>query len=891
VKTTRGGPRRAFGNNLRSLRRWRDAGRDVRDEIAMHVDLRARDLEAAGLPPDEARAQAEREVGAPDRVAPAVDALATRADRASALRQRLDEIVQDVRYGLRAFRRAPGFTAVAILTIALGLGANAAIFGVVNVAFLLPLPFDPDGTLVRVREYRVGPDGSQRHVDASRRTADAVAARPDLFTDSVPVAYVSLALARDDGAMRVAATRVGPRFTAVIGIAPGTGRTFTEDEEHSAAGVALVSHRLAQTLFGGAGAALGQTLRLDRRPVVVVGVLPPSFHVPYESDLWLPDRFGENERGIFLLARRVPAVSLEQVRAALEPMGVRLRAEYPDVMLGLGVTAVELREYFVDDQDRVALALMGAVAFLLLIACTNVALLLTTRFAARHREVAVRAALGCGRRRQVRQFVTEGLVLFLTGGAAGVLLALWLRDSLVVFIPDAIATQVGIEGIPIDWRLAGVSAGVSIAAGVAFGLIAALRTTRVDLNGVMTSDGRSIAGAASRGTLGGLVIGEVALALVLLTAAGVMLDSFRRLQDRDLGFRPDGVLTMRLDLTAERYASPDARRSFVDRLLERTRALPGVAVAGVTTVNPLCCGNWGARVTLDGRPPAPEEPTPVVQHFIVTPGYFAALGQPVVRGRDFTPADVDGAERTAIVDEGFADRFWPGEDPLGKRVKAGPADSPRPWLTVVGVVSSAVQEGEYTESWYLPHAQNAGMPSSDNAHLMLRATAGDTASLTPQVRAIGADLDPHLPLYAITTMDALVAQSLEQDRLGAMVTALFAAAGLLLAALGIYGVLSFVVGAETREIGVRVALGASRADVLTLVTGRAARLVAIGLVIGCGASWAASQLFSALLESARVDLRIVGAAAAVLIAAGLLAALIPARRALRLDPLRALRAE
>ena len=888
---SRGGPRRIFGNNLRSRARWRDADRDVRDEIALHVDLRARELEAAGLPPGEARAQAEREVGAPEQVAPLAAAIADRGDRRAAIRQRLDELAQDVRLGVRAFRRAPGVTVVALLTIALGLGANAAIFGVVNVAFLMPLPFDPDGTLVRIREYRVGPDGSERHVDASRPTADAIAARPDLFASSVALSYSSGALARAEGAMRVATTRVGPGFTAVVGLDPAAGRTFAPDEESAAAGVALISERLSQTLFGGPHAAIGQTVRLDQRPLEIVGVLPPGFHVPYESDLWIPTRFDARQRGIFLLARRAPGVSLDQVRAALRPMGAQLRQAHPDVLLGLDVTAVSLREYFVDEQDRVAFALMGAVAFLLLIACTNVALLLTTRFAARRREVAMRAALGCGRARQIRQFVTEGLVLFLAGGALGVVAALWLREAFIVFVPETLATQVGIQGIPIDWRLAGFSAALSIVAGVAFGLLAALRTTRADLHAVMKADGRSVAAAAGRGTLGGLVIAEVALALVLLTAAGLMLDSFRRLQARPYGFDPHGVLTMRLDLNAGPYVSADARRLFVARLLERTRALPGVAAAGVTTVNPLCCGDWGARVTIEGAVPPPGEPTPVVQHAIVTPGYFAAMRQPVLRGRAFTAADVPGAVPAVIVDERFAARFWPGEDPLGTRVKAGAADSSEPWRTVVGVVAAAEQAGDYTESWYLPHAQAAGMASSENAHLMLRPAAGTGSALMDQVRVVVAALDPQLPLYSATTLDALVADSLAQDRLGALVTTLFALAGLLLAALGLYGVLSFVVGEETRGIGVRVALGASPAHVLALVWRRAARLVGIGLAAGAVASWAAAHAFGALLDGARVDLRIVALAAAVLIMASVLAALVPAVRALRLDPLQALRVE
>jgi predicted permease len=860
--------------------------------MRLHVELRAQELESQGLEPRAALDQAIREVGVRERVEPIVASLAARTDRASSWRQRLDELRQDVRYALRSFRRTPGFTALALLTIALGLGANVAIFGVVNVAFFTPLPFDPDNTLVRVREYRVGADGRRQNVDASRRTADAVAERPDLFRASVALAGAGRVLTRDGGAMRLAGMRVGPGFTSVVGITPARGRSFTPDEENAgdAAGVALISHRLWQNVFGGESSIVGQTLYLEGRAYAVVGVLPPGFHVPYGTDIWFPSRFGENERSIFILARLARGVTIDQARAGLEPIGQSLSAQYPDLMRGLGVTAVQAREYFVADGDRMALALMCSVAFLLLIACSNVALLLTTKFASRRKEVAVRAALGCGRGRQIRQFVTEGVVLFLAGGAIGMLVALWLRDSLVVFLPEAIATEVGINGIPVDTRLLAFSFALSMLAGVGFGLVAALRAGRADLNSVIKGGGRSVAGAASRGTLGTLVIVEVALALILLTAAGMMVDTFSRLQHRDLGFRPSGVLTMQVDLESERYASADARRSFLARALERVRGLPRVEAAGATTINPLCCGTWGMRVTPEGYPPVSDAETPIVQHFIVTPGYFEAIGQQVSQGRAFTSADTEGAEMTVIVDQGFADRFWPGQSPLGKRVKRGPLASPYPWLTVVGVVTAIDAEGDYTEAWYLPHAQHAAGPSATGAHLMIRA-AGDTSSLVPLVRAAAAELAPDLALYEVTTMDALQADNLEQNRLGAMVTAMFAIAGLLLAALGLYGVLSFVVNEDMREIALRMALGASRGSVLGLVVGRAVRMTAVGLVIGLASALIASRVFAELLEGARLDWRIIAIAAIVLLTAALAASVLPARRALRLDPLQTLRSE
>jgi putative ABC transport system permease protein len=887
--------KRRFGRNLRSLKGWRDARRDVRDEMRLHCELRADELEAQGLAPADAMARAHREVGDPEVVEPMVISAAASADRASAWRQGVEELGQDLRHALRALRRAPGFTALALLTIALGLGANAAVFGVVNAAFFAPLPFDPGGTLVRVREYRTAPDGNQRHVDASRHTADAVAARPDLFSASVPLSYASLALARHGGAIRVAGTRVGRGFAEVMGVEPVAGRVFTAAEEEEdgdgAGGVALVSTRLSRSLFGSEQDALGRTLRLDERPFLIVGVLPAAFHVPYGSDVWVPARFAGDARGIFLLARRAPGVTLWQIRAELESMGRRLQRDHPDVMLGLGVTAVGLRDHFIDDQDRVAVVLMGSVAFLVLIACSNVALLLTTRFAARRRDVVVRAALGCGRGRQVRQFVTEAVTLFAAGGAAGLLLMVWLRDAFVVFVPEVIATQVGFDGIPIDWRVVAFSAGASFAAGAGFGLLAALHATRGGPNAVMKGGGRSVAGLGSRGMLGTLVVIEVALALVLMTAAGAMLDAFSRLRSRDLGLEPRGVLTMRLDLTAARYGSPEARAALVDRLLARARALPRVESAGATTVNPLCCDDWRARVVPDGLVLAPGDTPPIVRHFIVTPGYSDAVGQRIVRGRAFSTADVPGAARSVIVDEAFVVRFWPGQNPIGRRIRDGSFGSPRPWLTVVGVAASAVHDGDQTGSVYLPHAQNADGAPAQYAHLMLRVAGGEPASLAAPMRAVVAELDSDLPAYDVRTLASLVDESLAQNRFGATVTTLFAMAGLLLAVLGLYGALSCAVTDERREIGVRMALGGSRGHVLGLVSARAARLLAGGLLAGAAASFAASRVFAAVLGDAHVDAGMFAASAAVLLLAGMLAALVTARRAMKLDPLQALGAD
>ncbi len=882
-------PRRDFGWNLRSLKWWRRADRDVAEEMRLHVDLRTRELESLGLPADAARASATREVGQPAHVIATVDAMARAGDRQAAWRQRLEELGRDIRLGARAFRRQPLQSCLAAGIIAVGLGANAAIFALVNTMHFRTLPFDPEERLVRVREFRVTSDGTRINGDGSRRTADAIAQRPDLFETSVAVSGAGRTMAQDGGAIRVAATRVGPGFTRVLQLTPQIGRTFTEAEETAGdtSGVVLISDRFWRRHFAGEPGALGRSVRLDGQPFMVVGVLPPAFHVPYDTDLWFPSRFGESERSIFILARMARGQTLDQIRAALVPIGDELNALYPAVMRGLGVTAVSVREYFVGNQDRAALALMAAVAFLLLIACTNVAVLLATRFAERRTEVAVRAALGCGRGRLIRQFVTEGLVLFVVGGGAGLLAAAWLKDVAAVFLPETMATQVGLRGVAFDGRVIGFSGILSAAAGIGFGLMAAMRTSREDVTAVMKDAGRSSVANAGRGLLGRLVMAEVALALLLVTAAGVMVQAYVVLRQRDLGFDPTGVATGRIDLNAERYQSAHARVAAVDAILDRLRSTPALTGVAATTVNPICCGNWGARLVVEGHAETRLEDAPIVQHYIVTPDYFSTMRMTLVAGRTFTADDREGRELVVVVDRAFANHYWPNGSALGRRIRRAGTTPVHPWLTIVGVVEPIVDQGEYPDTWYLPHAQHATGPSADGVHLMVRSGA-DAGATTAALRAAVASVDPLLALFDVRAMDTIRADNIALDRRAALAVAALAAAGLLLAAIGLYGVLAFVVTLQMREIGLRVALGASRAAVLSLVVARGAKPTAIGLAIGAAIAALGLPYLRTLVPEASLDWRIIAVAALALIATCALASIVPARRALRLDPTRAL---
>jgi predicted permease len=427
---------------------------------------------------------------------------------------------------------------------------------------------------------------------------------------------------------------------------------------------------------------------------------------------------------------------------------------------------------------------------------------------------------------------------------------------------------------------------LAIAAGLVFGVIAALRATRADLHSVMKADGRSVAGG-SRGTLRGLAAAEAALAVLLLTAAGMMADTFQRLQARDLGFEPSGVLTFQANMESARYATAGARLDFIDRLLARTRAMPGVESASLSTVNPLCCGDWGMRVSIEGQEVMSPDAVTAVQHQLVTPGFFETMRIRLLRGRSFTADDQEGREPVVIVDERAARRFWPGEDPVGKRVKRGSLETPGPWITVVGVVAAIEDEGEYGESWYLPYLQHPTGPSSTSLHFMVR--AADPLTLAGAIRTAAAEIDPTLPLHEITTLDAVRSARLQQNRLGAVVTSVFAVAGLLLAALGLYGVLSFVLASDTREIGVRLALGAPRRAVAGLVFSRAAGVVGAGLAIGAIAAVAGAGALERIVPGAQFSGAMVVSATAALSAAALIATIVPAIRAMRVDPLVALR--
>jgi predicted permease len=619
--------------------------------------------------------------------------------------------------------------------------------------------------------------------------------------------------------------------------------------------------------------------------------MPPGFGFPYDAEVWVPGRFAETERGFAVFGHLARGLTLEAANPRFEAIGRRLNEELGANAFGLGLNAVPARQALVDDDGRMALALLGSVAFLLLIACANVTMLMSSRLVARRKEVVIRASLGCGRGRQIRQFITETLLLFALGGAAGWGLALLIRDSLVVLLPRTFAEQLGMTSVVLDGRVAAMAIGIALVAGLGFGLLAALRATHGDLNSVLKDGGRSATGTRSRRTTGTLVVIEIALALVLVAGAGMLIQTVYAISQRSAGFRPEGLLTFQMEFRGGRYAEAAARHQFLQAVTTRLGAVPAVESVGITSVNPFCCGDWGARMTVEGQPAVSAERATVVQHTLVTPGFFNAMQIPVRAGRVFTDQDRDGQPLVVVIDEHFARRFWPDGSAIGKRVKRGLADSPNPWMTVVGVVAPIEKNGEYTEMWYLPFLQLLLGPSSTSAHAMVRVRdESDPFALLPAARQAVAELDAAMPVFEPATMVELGRERYAQDRLGAAITATLAAAGLVLAILGVYGLMSSAVAGETREIGIRLALGASRRRVINGVLARALRLAVQGAAVGLPLAWISARgLHTLIADLSPLDPLMLGGVVVLLVAAVTIAALVPARRAMLIDPLRALR--
>jgi putative ABC transport system permease protein len=796
--------------------------------------------------------------------------------------------LRDLQYAFRTLARNPGFAFVSVLALALGIGANTAIFTVVNSVLLLPLRFHRPEQLVVVRERNLKAGFAQFSLSPGNYLG--FRDHNHTFSGIAAVGRQGLNLVGNAEPERLTGATVTIDFFDVLGRKPFLGRPFTAQEgqlgsEH----VAILSYGLWQRRFAGNRDVLGQNLNGEL--YTVVGVMASDFEFPARTEIWTPLAMNlENwqQRGGHYLAgigRLQDGSSLAAAQADLNTIAARAEQQFPDSNAGWDTTLKSLQESTVGQIRPAILTLSAAVGFVLLIACVNLANLLLSRSAARRREIGIRSSLGAGRGRLVRQLLTESVLLAALGAAVCLVLA-WAGTRLLTNLTPNILPRA--REISLDGRVLGFTAAIAIFTGILFGLAPAIHMARTDLNAALREGGRGNAIGFRRNRLRSmLVVGEVALALVLLSGAGLLMRSFYQLQSVDPGFDPHGVLTFRTNLPGARYKGDQPQAAFYQRALGSIRALPGVAVAGAAQIFPLSGSDYILTFVQVGKPPVPVGNQPSASYYAATPGYLNALRIPIRSGRDFTDHDDAAATPVAIISESMARQFYRNENPLGQQIQMGNGSKPAEIVGVAGDVHDQALENKGRATVYEPAAQ---IPFG-SMYFAVR-TEGDPAALIPAVRGVIRGLDAELPLDAVGTVDSLVATSLSQRRFAMLLMAIFAGLALILAMVGIYGVIAYSVTQATQEIGIRMALGARRADVLRMVFGYAGVLMVAGLAIGIAATLGTGRLLaSQLFEVKPTDPVTNAAVALVLLATGLIACLIPAWRAMRVDPLVALRNE
>ena len=796
---------------------------------------------------------------------------------------------QDLRYGVRMLRGKPGFTLVAVITLALGIGANTALFSVVNAVLLRSLPYKEPARLMTVWEAFLNAPGVQNPVAPSNfidwRDQNTS------FEDMVAYSTGDASLTEAGGPEKAIALYTSDNFLNLLGVDPLLGRAFEQGEitQPGEMKVIVISHALWQRQFGGDTGVLGKEVKIDGNPVTIIGVMPPSFQFPSSSiDLWVPTMMSPPVAGtrqahyLSVLGRLKSGVTEQQAQADLEAIAARLREQYPDSNRYIGATVISLHEHMVGDIRWPLLILLAATGFVLLISCANVANLLLARAGARYKEVAVRLALGAGRWRIIRQLLTESVLLSLLGGTAGLTLALWGVPFLISLTPANIAQA---KAASVDSKVLIFTLAVSLLTAIIFGLVPALQATKLNLNEALKEGSREGGGGGRSWVRNTLVIAEISIALVLLSGGGLLIRSFARLSNVNPGFRTDHLLTFEVSPPYSKYADTGQRAAFYDELLQRVEGLPGVEAAGVVTSLPI--KDDLGHMTYITEQPGAAKVVPALPR-ASSASYFRALGMPIVAGREFDAKDLPASTGVAIINEAMAQASWPGEDPIGKRMKMGVET--QPWLTVVGVVKNIrVRLGMTpTPQVYLPYTQSPAFGPRD---LVLR-TRMEPESLSAAVRREVWAIDKDQPVADIKTMEQLLSASIERPRFNTLLFAIFSALALALAGVGIYGVMSYTITQSTHEIGIRMALGARPRDVLKLTMSKGLRLTVTGVVIGLFAAFALTRVMSSLLfgVSATDPLTFV-LIALLLTGVALLACYVPARRATKIDPMVALRYE
>lgn len=810
--------------------------------------------------------------------------------------------MHDLKYALRSLLKSPGFAVIAIATLALCIGANSAIFSVVHAILLKPYPWPESEKLVYVyNTYPLMglPNAGVSIPDYLDRRAGVAG-----FADSAMFTNRNYNLASEGEPERIVGLRATPSLFTTLQTGAALGRVFTEAEARPGSDhVIVLSHALWKNRFGANPNLIGQTIRLNTESYTVLGVMPEHFYFPTpRTQAWVPFAFTpaemtDEERGneySSSIARLKPGATAAAIQRELDAIQARNAERLTDSRefyktSGFGGKVQGFLEQNVANIRGMLWLVQAGVAAALLIGCANVASLLLARAVARERELAIRAALGAGRARLMRLLLLESLVLFLLGGAFGLLVAWWSLDALgslgLTTLPRAF-------GVQLDLSVFAFTLGCALLTGLGFGALPAWSASRGDAASALKEAGtRGSAGRRTARLRAGLVVGEIALAVMLLSTAGLLVRSFGKLQAENPGFTPGGVITARLSLPEAKYAQPATRLAFADAALARLRALPGVTSAGLTDVLPFTGNNSSGSYQMPDLVLPPGAPTPHGQQRVVDPGYFSTMGMTLLRGRLFNAADTEGTQKVVIIDRVLADRYWPGQDPLGKRISRGGTDDNATLWTIVGVVApvkvQGLDENVTKETLYYPYAQS----TRTNLILVVK-TAGDPTALAASVREAVREADPEQPVFDVRTMQQRMDEVAQSRRAPMLLLALFSGVALLLAVLGVYGVLAFSVAQRTAEFGVRLALGASPADLARLVLRDGARLVAIGIGAGLAGYLALSSIVGTLLYGiAATDPLTLALAPLVLALAALAACLVPVRHATRVNPLEALRAE
>jgi predicted permease len=860
---------------------------DLEEEIQSHLKMAMRDRMDRGETAEEAKNSALREFGNVG--------LIKEVTRDMWGWRSLEQLAQDLRFGARVLAKRPGFTLVAIITLALGIGANTAIFSVVNTVLLQPLPYKDADRLVMVWE-----DASQQGFPHNSTTpANFIDWREQnrVFEGMAAIGRESFNLTGVGEPEKIDGRRVSANLFDLLGVEPHLGRAFLPEEDRPGAGrVVILSYGLWQRRFGSDINIIEKPLTLNGEIFTVVGVMPPRFQFPSrEVEVWVPIAFDSREaanRGrhfLEVIARTKPGITLQEAQAEMDAIAARLQRQYPDTNTSTSSAVISLHEQVVGDIKPALLVLLGAVGLVLLIACANVANLLLARAAVRQKEIAIRIALGAGRLRLMRQFLAESVLLAVLGGGVGLLLALWGVSLLKAFIPQNISQA---QAVTVDAKVLGFTLAVSLLTGLIFGLAPMTQASKFDLNETLKEGGRD-SGAGSRGNRirGLLVITEVAISLILLVGAGLLINSFMRLRHIDPGFRADNLLTMRIVLPQLKYADHRRRSAFYTDLIRRVEALPGVQSAAVTNWIPLVLQGDTVGICIEGRPdPGPAERPDVVTR-VVSPHYFATMGIELLQGHEFGEQNRVGSRPVVVISETMARRLWPGEDPVGKRITPGRPDNPDNWCEIIGVVKDVRQfqlDADPKPQMYFTYEQ-AGFFAPN--HLVVR-TNVEPQSLAATVRGTVWEIDKDQPVSNISTMEEVLSESVARQRFSTLLLGIFAAVALVLAAVGIYGVMSYSVAQRTREIGIRLALGAQSRDVLKLVIIQGMRLASVGVTVGLIGALALTRLMRSLLFGvSATDPLTFGAIAFVLTGVALLACYVPARRATKVDQMIALRYE